>query len=282
MSDMDRNLLVQRFVDGLDDCAIYVLDKNGNVLTWNAGARTMFGYTSEEIIGRHFSRFYRTADRAVAAVKDALVHGRHEETGRHVRKDGSEIEIKSVLVPLYDRQKRLTGFGNMVFDPAAARVTAPPENIEARMAKPSSQVPVPELPVAAGPNEQRGNEQILVVDDNEDVRAVALRQLTSLGYRVLSAASGAEALDILKRGTAVDLLFTDVVMPDGMGGKQLAEAAQRLRPGLKVLFASGYFEGALQRSGALEDSANFIVKPYKKADLARKVRVVMYGAEPKP
>ncbi len=81
------------------------------MLTWNAGARAILGYTSDEIIGRHFSRFYRTADGAVAAVKDALVHGRHEETGPHVRKDGTAIKIKSVLVPLYDAQRKLTGFG---------------------------------------------------------------------------------------------------------------------------------------------------------------------------
>ncbi|MBV8393887.1 MAG: response regulator [Alphaproteobacteria bacterium] len=241
------------------------------MLTWNAGARALLGYTSDEIIGRHFSRFYRTADGAIAAVKDALVHGRHEETGRQVRKDGTEVEIRSVLVPLYDAERRLTGFGSMVSVPGAAPITAPPENLEARMAK---------APSATAPAAQGANEQVLLVDDNEDVRAVALRQLTSLGYRVIVASSGAEALDILRRGTEIDLLFTDVVMPDGIGGKELAEQAQKIRAGLKVLFASGYFEGALQRNGALEEATNFIVKPYKKADLARKIRVVLHGAEP--
>jgi PAS domain S-box-containing protein len=280
MRDMDRSLLVHRFVDGLNDCAICVFDRDGNVLTWNAGAYAIFGYTSDEIVGRHFSRFYRTPDGAIAAVKDALTRGRHEETGRHVRKDGTEIEIKSVLVPLYDADKRLAGFGNMMLDPVAAMRATVSENVEARMGRPSSQTTKPELPSAAAPKEQRGSEQILLVDDNEDVRAVALRQLTSLGYRVIAANSAAEALDILRRGTPIDLLFTDVVMPGSMGGKELADEAGQIKPGLKVLFASGYFEGALQRTGALEESVNFIVKPYRKADLARKLRVVLYGAEP--
>ncbi len=80
-------------------------------------------------------------------------------------------------------------------------------------------------PIAAsGPASAAGarSEQVLLVDDNEDVRAVALRQLTSLGYRVIAASSGEEALEILKRGIEIDLLFTDVVMPNGMGGRELA------------------------------------------------------------
>jgi PAS domain S-box-containing protein len=274
MTDIDNGLLVQHFVDGLGDCAIYVLDTDGNVLTWNEGARTILGYAPNEIIGRHFSRFYPQADHAVAVVKDALVHGRHEEIGPHLRKDGSKVEAKSVMVPLYDTQHKLTGFGSMVYDPAGYAVKPQAENIEA----PTAASPV--APAQASAVARAGGEQVLLVDDNEDVRAVAHRQLTSLGYRVIATGSGAEAIEILKRGAEVDLLFTDVVMPDGMGGKELATEAAKVRPGIKTLFASGYFEGALQRNGAIEEDVDFIVKPYKKADLARKIRGILYGAQP--
>lgn len=260
MSNLDRGLLVQHFVDALPDCAIYILDKDGNVLTWNEGARAILGYASDEIVGRHFSRFYTRPDDAIAAVKDALTRGRHEETCRHVRKDGTQVETSDVLIPLYDEQRKLTGFGNLMRGPAQA-TPARPRNVEAQAA-------------SASP---LNNEQVLLVDDDEQVRAVALRQLTSLGYRVITASSGAEALEILKRGVEIDLLFTDVVMPDGMGGRDLADQARQIRPGIKTLFQSGYFEGALQRNGVLEESVDFIVKPYRKADLARKIRAVLQG-----
>ena len=105
--------------------------------------------------------------------------------------------------------------------------------------------------------------------------------MTSLGYRVVTATNGTEALEILGRGVEIDLLFTDVVMPDGISGRDLAERVQKMRPGIKILFQSGYFEGALQRNGVLEESVDFIVKPYRKADLARKIRTVLHGADPK-
>jgi PAS domain S-box-containing protein len=282
VSDNDNGHLVERFVDGLGDCAIYVIDTDGNVLTWNKGARAILGYAPSEIIGRHFSRFYAKADLAIAAVKDALVHGRHDEIGPHVRKDGTEVETKSVMIPLYDAQHRLTGFGNMMYGlPGPIRAVA--ENVEAQMAAASAPVPAPaaaSIAVGPAPGSQAGGEQVLLVDDNDDVRAVAQRQLTSLGYRVIATASGAEALAILELGTEIDLLFTDVVMPDGMGGKELAVEAEKIRPGIKTLFASGYFEGALQRNGAIDEDVNFIVKPYKKAELARKVRGILYGRDP--
>jgi PAS domain S-box-containing protein len=260
MSNLDHGLLVQHFVDRLPDYAICILDTNGNVLTWNEGARAILGYAPEEIVGRHFSRFYTRPDDAIAAVKDALTRGRHETTCLHVRKDGTQVEISDVLIPLYDEQRKLAGFGNLMRG-AAQAVLAAPRNVEAQAA-------------SAGP---LNNEQVLVVDDDEQVRAVALRQLTSLGYRVITASNGTEALEILKRGAEIDLLFTDVVMPNGMGGRDLADQAQKLRPGIKTLFQSGYFEEALHRNGVLAESVDFIVKPYRKADLARKIRAVLHG-----
>lgn len=97
---------------------------------------------------------------------------------------------------------------------------------------------------------------------------------------MIAAAGGAEALELLARCPDVDLLFTDVSMPGGVGGREVAERALQIRAGLKVLFASGYFEGALVRDGVLDDSAQFLVKPYSKKDLARKVEEVLRGLSP--
>ena len=88
------------------------------------------------------------------------------------------------------------------------------------------------------------------MDDNAEMRTVARRHLVSLGYRVSEAGSGPAALEILQAGNSFDLLFTDVVMPDGMTGYQLAAAARQIRPGLKVVFTTRLFlAGAGQRGG---------------------------------
>ena len=111
--------------------------------------------------------------------------------------------------------------------------------------------------------------KILVVDDDDDVRDVAVRQLISLGYRVITAANGAEALSLLDHTPDVELLFVDVSMPGGMSGVELAERATRSRPQLKILFASGNWE-----AGIADKAAQFIVKPYRKRDLADKLREI--------
>jgi PAS domain S-box-containing protein len=117
---------------------------------------------------------------------------------------------------------------------------------------------------------------ILVVEDNSDVRAVAVRQLTELGYKVVEAPSGKAALDILKEdGHHIDLLFTDVVMPGGMTGDILASEARATRPGLKVLFTSGFPQATAMQGGgqAVEIvQGSMLSKPYRKYELARRVR----------
>src|SRR5690606_2779189 len=95
-----------------------------------------------------------------------------------------------------------------------------------------------------------GSESILVVEDDDLVRAHAHTQLERFGYQVSSARNGPEALAILeRRARPVDLLFTDVIMSGGMNGPELAQRARELRPGLKVLFTSGYTENAIVHQG---------------------------------
>jgi PAS domain S-box-containing protein len=113
---------------------------------------------------------------------------------------------------------------------------------------------------------------VLVVEDEPGVSAVAQAFLTSLGYGVLDAPDGPRALEILKTGTPIDILFTDVVLPEGMNGKQIAEAARALRPGIKILFASGYAQDALTSQGKLDATATLLQKPYRRMDLMQALR----------
>jgi CheY-like chemotaxis protein len=134
----------------------------------------------------------------------------------------------------------------------------------------SEAVEVPEISLP------QGHESILVVDDNTEMRAVARRHLLSLGYHVSEAGSGPLALEILQDGKIFDLLFTDVVMPDGMTGHQLAAAAQRLRPGLKVLFTSGYFRSEPDTESAGATATDVMIrKPYRRHELAATVRAAL-------
>ena len=127
--------------------------------------------------------------------------------------------------------------------------------------------------VPAAPVAQAGDgEQVLLVEDDDLVRAFAVQQLTSLGYRVLEARNGPEALRELQAHPDVALLFTDVTMPGGMSGRQLADAARALRPGLPVLYASGYTENAIVHHGRLDPGVLLLGKPYLRAELASKLR----------
>ena len=123
-------------------------------------------------------------------------------------------------------------------------------------------------------------ETVLVVEDSADVRAYSAEVLRELGYRVLEAADGPAALALLERparALRVDLLFTDVILPGGMTGPALAERARALRPGLKVLFTTGYAQGAAQSSGWVDPGAQVITKPFTYAELAARTRAVLDG-----
>jgi PAS domain S-box-containing protein len=120
-----------------------------------------------------------------------------------------------------------------------------------------------------------GEEHILLVEDDDLLREHASKQLLSLGYRVSVAASGPEALALIETLGDFDLLFTDVVMPDGLNGRQLAEKVRTLRPEVKVLYTSGYAENAIIHHGRLDPGVDLLIKPYRKRELALKVRKVL-------
>src|SRR5471030_2104373 len=175
MDQIDRNVLLQLFIEELPGCAVILLDPNGNILTWNAGAQAILGYTFHEMVGRHFSALHTKEDIAAHMPSEALTaavrHGRHQETSRRVTKDGTVIEVASVLLPLYDAQKKLVGFGNMT-GAGGGRSTAVDETLHT-LRKPVS-IPAKTFHPA----------KILVVDDDDGVRDVALLQLKKLGYTV--------------------------------------------------------------------------------------------------
>jgi PAS domain S-box-containing protein len=118
-------------------------------------------------------------------------------------------------------------------------------------------------------------EYVLLVEDDPNVLALGIEMLTELGYRVKTASDGAGALELLRRDGPIDLLFTDVVMPGGYTGVQLALEARKLRPGIKVLLTSGYTGEALARHQTDRADLPLIEKPYRQADLAAKLREVL-------
>jgi CheY-like chemotaxis protein len=131
--------------------------------------------------------------------------------------------------------------------------------------------------VAARPNAPviSGNETIFVVEDDPLVREFVVTQLQSLGYQTIAAADGREALALVDRGVAFDLLFTDVIMPSGMNGRELSDQVAKRRPGTKVLYTSGYTDNAIIHHGRLDEGVLLLSKPYRKSQLARMVRVAL-------
>ena len=123
----------------------------------------------------------------------------------------------------------------------------------------------------------RGGEAILAVEDDAQVLELAVAGLTDLGYAVSTATNAEEALRILRGTERIDVLFSDVIMPGGMNGAQLAVEARRIRPGLKVLLTSGYTAEALAHEHGLPDDLLVLGKPYRYEDLANKIRIVMGG-----
>jgi len=123
-------------------------------------------------------------------------------------------------------------------------------------------------------NVEGGHEAVLVVEDDSMVRRYVVTQIESLGYTTLEAANAADALKILDTAQ-IDLLFTDVIMPGTMNGRQLVEEALRRKPSLKVLYTSGYTENAIVHHGRLDSGVLLLAKPYRKSELARMLRLAL-------
>ena len=120
-----------------------------------------------------------------------------------------------------------------------------------------------------------GRETILVVEDDHLVRTFVVGQIQSLGYATLAAVNAAEALVVIDSPTEIDLLFTDMIMPGSMNGRQLADKALQRRSSLKILFTSGYSNEAIIHHGHLDAGVLLLAKPYRKSDLARMIRAAL-------
>lgn len=127
------------------------------------------------------------------------------------------------------------------------------------------------------PEGRARNERILVVEDNDMVRRHVEQQLIHLGYRVVCAADGAEALEIFRKDGAFNLLLTDVIMPGAMSGRELSDRVNEIDPDLPVLYTSGYTEDAIVQDGRLERGVQLLRKPYRREELAAKVRKALDG-----
>jgi CheY-like chemotaxis protein len=113
------------------------------------------------------------------------------------------------------------------------------------------------------------------VEDDPLVRTYVLAQIRSLGYRTLSASNGPEALSVLRSAERIDLLFTDIIMPGSINGRELSIEALKLRPALKVLFTSGYTENVIDRDGKLDHGVQLLRKPYRRSDLATMISLAL-------
>src|SRR5450631_3835883 len=132
------------------------------------------------------------------------------------------------------------------------------------------------LPADAGISRlARGDESVLIVEDDGLVREYVVTQIGNLGYHTLAASNASEALALINGPERIDLLFTDVIIPGGMNGRQLATEAVRQRPGLKVLYTSGYTENAIVHHGRLDAGVLLLPKPYLSSDLARMIRTAL-------
>jgi PAS domain S-box-containing protein len=141
------------------------------------------------------------------------------------------------------------------------RYAAPAQDAEEEMVR----------PLARGKN----RETVLVVEDDEDVRSYSTESLRDLGYSVLEASSARTALQMLESHPQVAVLFTDVGLPGGMNGRQLAEEARRLHPNLKVLFTTGYARNAIVHEGRLDAGVELLTKPFTQAELSEKLRNII-------
>lgn len=153
--------------------------------------------------------------------------------------------------------------------------SAPGRGTTVRLYLPRSDDAETHAPKASDAAPLGGTETILVVEDDHAVRATAVDILHELGYRVLHANNGEQALEIIRGDADIDLLFTDVVMPGNIRSRELAAQAAKLRPGIAILFASGYTQDAFADGPPAKAGIHLLHKPYRHEDLARKIRELL-------
>jgi signal transduction histidine kinase len=201
-----------------------------------------------EVLDRVFEPFYTTKPQGEGSgLGLAMVHGFVKQSGGHIRIYSEQGHGTTVKIYL----PRATGDDKIAAVPAG---------------KPARPTPTPSA---------KKDETVLVVEDNDGVRNYANEVLERLGYRVLQASDANEALRLLSDGKHVDLLFTDVVLPGAITGRVLADQAKDLRPGLRVLYTTGYTRNAIVHQGRLDPDVNLLNKPYTQQDLGRKVRDIL-------
>ncbi len=201
-----------------------------------------------DVLDRVFEPFFTTKPRGEGSgLGLAMVHGFVKQSGGHVRIYSEENHGTTVKIYL----PRATGDEKLVAVPTGKRA-----------------------PAAPTPKAKTG-ETVLLVEDNEGVRDYASEVLEQLGYRVLAAGNANEALRLLTEEKRVDLLFTDVILHGAITGRVLADQARDRRPGLPVLFTTGYTRNAIVHQGRLDPDVHLLNKPYTQQDLARKVRVLL-------
>jgi CheY-like chemotaxis protein len=118
---------------------------------------------------------------------------------------------------------------------------------------------------------------VLVVDDEPSVRMLVTEVLEELGYAAIEAADGVSGLKVLQSDVRIDLLITDVGLPGGVNGRQMADAARQVRPKLRVLFITGYAENAAVGSGRLEPGMHVLAKPFAMETLASRIKAIING-----
>ena len=196
-----------------------------------------------DVLARAFEPFFTTKDVGKGTgLGLSMVYGFVRQSGGHVRIQ-SEVGAGTVVQLYLPR--------SMIAAVAADAAPLAPQDLPA------------------------GKETILFVEDDPLVRQHTGRQIVALGYAIIAAENANEALALIEDGCVPDLLFTDVVMPGGMNGRQLAVEARKRRPSLLVLYTSGYTENAIVHHGRLDPGVLLLVKPYRKSDLARLIRVAL-------
>lgn len=235
---------------------IVMLDLDGRVYRWSADAERLLGFGAGLITGAHYSVFFGDEAEGRRALEEARVWGRSHGTTNLLDRWQRPVAVNFVFLRVQEEGPQPAGFALAVREAERADEVHAEAFHDAAPSKPL---------------------KVLLVDDDDFVRPDIEEHLCDLGYEVLAARSGDEAMSILRRTSDIDLLLTDVVMPGQLGGEGLALAARRLRPGLRVLFLSGYLQAALEQRGDLTRGVAFLPKPYRKVQLARALGNLLEG-----